>query len=51
METISADVKDLIFKLVNDAMEKGDRYVTINFTGAGPFVTIYPLGGEDDDEG
>lgn len=50
METINPDVKNLIMALVNDAMEKQDRYVTINFMPQGPFVSIYPFGGDDDDE-
>lgn len=49
MENLTPAVRELILKLVNDAMEKQDRYVTINFFEQGPCVTIYPLGADDDD--
>jgi len=43
MDRLTPEVKELILQMVNDAMEHKDRYVTINFSGGGPFVTIYPL--------
>lgn len=49
MENLMPAVRELILKLVNDAMEKHDRYVTINIFEQGPCVTIYPLGADDDD--
>lgn len=50
MENLTPAVRELILKLVNDAMEKRDRYVTINFFEQGPCVTIYPLGDDENDE-
>lgn len=50
MENLTPAVRELILKLVNDAMEKQDRYVTINFLENGPCVTIYPLEGAFVDE-
>lgn len=47
MEHLEQSVRELILHIVNEAMEKQDRYVTINFFEQGPCVTIYPL---DDDE-
>ena len=41
-------VRAMIMRIINEAMEKHDRYVTINFFDGGPFVTVYPL--TDDDE-
>jgi len=49
MEHLEQSVQDLILYIVNEAMEKQDRYVTINFFEQGPCVTIYPLGADDDD--
>ena len=36
-------VRILILRIINEAMEKGDRYVTINFFDGEPFVSVYPL--------
>jgi len=41
--------RDLLLKIIDDAMEKRDRYVTINFFEAGPMVTVYPLDDEGED--
>lgn len=49
MEHLEQSVRDLILFIVNEAMEKQDRYVTINFFVQGPTVTIFPLGDENDD--
>lgn len=50
MEHLEESVRNLILQIVNDAMEKQDRYVTINFLDEGPCVTIYLLGdGENND--
>ena len=49
METINPEVRELILKIVDDAMKERDRYVTINFFAEGPLVTIYPLGGDEGD--
>ena len=49
MEHLEESVRNLILQIVNDAMEKQDRYVTINFFEQGPCVTIYPLGDEEND--
>lgn len=40
--------RDLLLKIIDDAMEKRDRYVTINFFEAGPMVTVYPLDEEQE---
>lgn len=50
MENLTPAVREMILKLVNDAMEKQDRYVTINFYEAGPMITIYPLADDENDE-
>lgn len=49
MNEINVTVRSLILKIIDDAMEKQDRYVTINFFEQGPCVTIYPLSADDDD--
>lgn len=49
MNEIDVTVRSLILKIIDDAMEKQDRYVTINFFEQGPCVTIYPLGDDEDD--
>ena len=43
MEHLAQSVRDLILQIVNEAMEKQDRYVSIIFGEQGPCVTIYPL--------
>lgn len=50
MEHLEESVRDLILFIVNEAMEKQDRYVTINFLDEGPCVTIYPLGDDENDD-
>lgn len=47
MEHLEQSVRDLILYIVNEAMEKRDRYVSIIFGEQGPCVTIYPLGDEE----
>lgn len=47
MEHLEESVRELILHIVNEAMEKQDRYVTINFFEQGPCVTIYPLGEDE----
>ena len=42
-------VQILILRIINEAMEKGDRYVTINFFDGGPFVTVYPLTNDEEE--
>ena len=49
MEHLEESVRNLILQIVNEAMEKQDRYVTINFFEQGPCVTIYPLGDDEND--
>ena len=45
------DVREMILKIIDDAMKKRDRYVSINFFQDGPYMTVFPLGsdGEEDD--
>lgn len=50
MEHLEESVRDLILQIVNEAMEKQDRYVTINFFEQGPCVTIYPLGDDENND-
>jgi len=50
MNEIDVTVRSLILKIIDDAMEKQDRYVTINFYEAGPMMTIYPLADDENDE-
>lgn len=50
MEHLEESVRNLILFIVNEAMEKQDRYVTINFFEQGPCVTIYPLGDDENDD-
>jgi len=40
--------RDLLLKIIDDAVAKHDRYVTINFFEAGPMVTVYPLDEEQE---
>lgn len=47
MEHLEQSVRDLILQIVNEAMEKQDRYVSIIFGENGPCVTIYPLGEDE----
>lgn len=47
MEQLEQSVRDLILHIVNEAMEKQDRYVSIIFGDKGPCVTIYPLGDDE----
>lgn len=49
MEHLEESVRKLILHIVNEAMEKQDRYVTITFHETGPMVTIYPLGDDEND--
>ena len=47
MEQLEQSVRDLILHIVNEAMEKQGRYVSIIFSENGPCVTIYPLGDDE----
>lgn len=47
---ISADVRDAIIRIINDAMEAKDRSVTVYFFENGPQVTIFPISINDEDE-
>ena len=42
------EIKEILFKLVDDAMEKRDRHVSVNFYEFGPCITIYPLDSEEE---
>ena len=46
---VDVSVREVIYKIIDDAMAKRDRYVTINFFEAGPMVTVYPLDDEGED--
>ena len=50
MEHLEQSVRDLILQIVNEAMEKQDRYVSIIFGENGPCVTIYPLGDDENND-
>lgn len=45
---VDVSVREVIYKIIDDAMEQKDRYVTINFFEHGPSVTIYPFCDTDD---
>lgn len=45
-----AAVRAMILRIIDEAMEKHDRYVTINFFDGGPFVTVYPLSDDETDD-
>lgn len=46
-----AAVRAMIMRIIDEAMEKHDRYVTIKFFDGGPFVTVYPVTDDDETEG
>lgn len=42
------EIKEILYKFVDDAMEKRDRYVSVNFYEFGPSISIYPLESEEE---